>query len=268
MAQTLVFRGSRADLQHRLRYIVRTLAGAAHDVHGLSQQFLIPVGMALLADIRDAYVIKSRGGVDAMGVKWPPLSQKYLAYGRRFGRGEQAALKRAAGLTAGRHHRGLLSAAQNKRWKKIYVQSLARFLLSMPEREAKGRAAQIAWATLKKEGAKTKLEVYGHRQVEILRDTGALLNSLTPGVYTGGVYSKPTGEGGSQQIFVLGTGELTIGTNDPKAATHNDGDARRGIPRRQILPDDESQVPEAWREDMLDAGRTAMVEIIARRLTA
>jgi phage gpG-like protein len=265
--QVIEFRGSRADLLQKVRFLVRVLAGREHDPLGLQRELLIPVSFSLLANVRDAYVTKARGGTDAMGVSWPPLSKKYLAYGRRFGKGEQAALKRAAGLGAGHHHRGLLTAAQNKRWKAIYARCLARFLLSMPEREAKGRAAQAAWAVLKREGAKTKLEVFGNRQAEILRDTGQLLNSLTPGVWHGGgSYSPPAAKGGENQVLRVEGGSAVVGTNDPKAADHNQGRPERGLPRRQILPDDDSQIPESWREDMLDAARIAMTEIIAKGL--
>ncbi len=160
----------------------RSRCCAAEIVQGV----FLAIGFAALSDIHADFVRKARGDVGEDGNKWPRLSPKYLAYGRRFGPGEQSRLKAAAGLgransKAPGGNSGLLTASQLKRWRQIYGTRLARFAASMPLAQAKAKAAAIAWATLKAEGAKTKLEVYGNRQVEVLRDTGILLNSLSMG---------------------------------------------------------------------------------------
>src|SRR5690606_373949 len=206
-------------------------------------------------------------------IQWPPLSEAYLAYGRRFGRGEKTRLKRAAGL--GRAHRyapggkdGLLSAEQLKHWRRIYAYHVNRLALRMPLEEAKRRSAAIAWKIMKEHGARTKLQVYGRRDVEIMRDTGVLLNSLSPGRLTQSGYSKPAGEGGAGQIFELGMASVIVGPNVAYAAAHNYGHpARPKLPRRQFLPDDESQIPESWWQDWLEVGLGAL-EIASRKLFA
>ena len=76
----------------------------------------------------------------------------------------------------------------------------------MPEKAAMGRAAQIAWAKLKAMGAHTKLDVLGGRKVDVLRDTGELLASFSPGI--GDQVSNADG-----QIVRLKPGEITVGTN-------------------------------------------------------
>lgn len=256
MANRVMFHGSRAAVTVLAYRLAKILAGEEPDGQGIARGFLLVMGTSALQDIKQAFITKARGGTDEMGVTWPKLSKKYLAYGRRFGPGEQSALKEAAGL--GKGHRlapggkkGLLSQEQLKRWRQIYGHKLNRLLLSLPEKQAKARAAQIAWTVVKKEGAKTKLEVYGNRNVEILRDTGILFNSLSPGV--------------PDNVLQGLDGSVIVGTNVPYAASHQYGDKKRGIPRRQIFPDNDEQVPDVWWERWLTNGLKAL-EIGARRL--
>lgn len=242
------YRGTVEQAKSVARELVRILAGAASDNFNVAEGVYLSIGFAALSDIKADFVKKARGQTGEDGVKWPPLSRKYLAYGRRFGKGEQSKLKGAAGL--GRGHRyapggntGLLSKDQLKQWNAIYAKRFARLSLSMDLAAAKGRAAAFAWAILKKQGAKTKLEVFGNRTVEILRDTSVLLNSLSPGRLNGANYQKPTSTGGEQQIMETFSGGVIVGTNVPYAATHNHGDKSRGIPARTFLPD---PVPQVW----------------------
>lgn len=240
------------------------LSGQDPDTAGLARGVFLAAGFEALSCIKSDFITKSRGGTGADGNKWQPLSKKYLAYGRRFGSGEQASLKKAAGL--GRQNRlapgqnkGLLTTDQLKRWNKIFAQTLTRMLLSLPPAQAKARAAQIAWATLKREGAKTKLEVYGNRTVDILKDTGILLNSLSPGQMGGAgpasSYTKPSGDGGDQQIFEAISNGIIVGTNVPYAAVHNFGSTKLGIPARPFLP---KEAPDVWKQDIADTTAKAL----------
>ena len=253
---TVRFNGTRAELVGILNQLARIMAGKEPDTLGLARGVMIAIGYAALSDIKDAFITKARGGTDEMGIKWPKLSKEYLAYGRRFGRREQSKLKKAAGL--GRVHRtapgdkkGLLTKGQLKEWRKLYSGFLRRFMLSLPESAAKSKAAAIAWNVMKKRGAKTKLEVFGNRQVEILRDTGVLFNSLSPGTISGSgpgtTYDKPTGEGGEDQRFELIPGGLIIGSNVPYFEAHQKGGkGLLGFPRRQMIPDQSHPVPAVW----------------------
>ncbi len=266
---TIQFRGTRQDVRLVAAQLVAILAGRQPDVHGIARGFQLAIGFAALSDIKDAFIIKSRGGTDAMGIRWPPLSREYLAYGRRFGPGEQSRLKQGAGL--GRAHskapggrKGLLTAAQLKQWRKIYVRLLNRFILSEGEAEAKSHAAAIAWSVLKRHGAKTKLEVFGNRQVDILRDTGILLNSLSPGILSGSGpsvnYSPPSSDGGAEQIFDLQPGEVIVGTNVEYASAHQKG---IGVPQRKFLPDEANPVPTVWWARWLAVANAALVVSVA-----
>lgn len=257
MSTKIQFTGTRADVRSRVLRLRAILTGQEPDPHGVGRGFVLALGFGALSDIKDAFVTKSRGGTDEAGISWPRLSREYLAYGRRFGRGEAARLVRGAGGDPKLNrfgvsgNRGLLTKDQKARWEKIYGQQFARFYASTASHTyASMRAGKMAWAILKREGALTKLAVFGDRQVDILRDTGVLFNSLSPGMLTGegaaAAYSKPTGSGGDEQIFELQPGKITVGTDVLYAATHNYGDPRRGIPRRQFLPATDAQVPGVW----------------------
>jgi hypothetical protein len=255
------FRGSRSEARQLVSSLVLALTGHGPDTQQIARGVFLAVGFAALSDIKDDFVRKARGGTGEDGVKWAPLKRETIAYGRRAGPNDPKGKKGG---------RGLLTAAQNKRWKKIFGGALARLLLSLPEGEAKARAAQIAWATLKREGAKTKLDVLGSRSVEILRDTGILLNSLSPGQLGGGsagmTYRKPGGDGGDEQIFETIANGVIVGTNVPYASVHQDGSTKKKIPARPFLP--KGNAPAVWRERWLAVGRAAIFAGLKMLFTA
>lgn len=246
MANEIYYRGTKREAKAAIRRIVGMATGRVPDVIGVQRGMALAVGVAALSDIKDDFVKKADGQTGEFGGPWRELSPEYLAYQRRFGKGEKTALKKAAGIGRGNHYapggkNGLLSFSELKLWKKIYFQMVQRFLLSYPVAEAKAFAAQVAWAQLKREGAQTKLNVFGHRKVQILRDTGRLLNSLSPGELTGEVmnanYTKPSGEGGANQIMELLTRGVIVGTNVVYASRQN--------AMRPFIPT-EGNVPTVW----------------------
>lgn len=281
---TITMKGDRTDILRKVFAIGAVLSGKGSDPSGLWKAVSTVVGVAALADIHHAFEVKADGGTDEMGITWKDLNPKTKAYHRRFGPGEKKELLKQAGLGGLRFkrkkvtpfdavdgggcpdrpkytvlQRGLLTKSQNERWKKIFREQYTRFCLSLPAEAAKGRAAQIAWHVVKNEGGRTMLEVFGNRKVQILRDTGRLLNSLGPGEINGEQYRKPNGDGGDEQVWKAGPGFVTVGTNVAYAATHNFGDAKRGIPRRQFLPDDGQPIPVAWRDNWNDAASQAII---------
>lgn len=257
MADTVHFRGSRAQAVQIARDLAAILTGKRADTLGLAKGVFLAVGFAALSDIKDDFVRKADGQRGEDGVQWAPLSREYLAYQRRFGPGEKGRLKAAAGVGKSQRfgvggNKGLLTKAQQKRWNQIFASRLARFLLSMGDAEAKVRAAQIAWATIKREGARTTLEVFGSRKVQIQRDTGVLLNSLSPGELSGGaqsvVYTKPGDEGGEQQIMETIANGVIVGTNVPYA--------EHCQKQRPFLPTGDA--PQAWKERWSEAAADAL----------
>lgn len=247
------FRGNRRQAIELTRRVLASLTGQTPDSSGIARGVFTGIGLAALTTIKREFAVKSRGGTDSAGVKWHPLSKEYIAYKRRFGPGERAALKKAAGLGPGHRHgiggnRGLLSADQKKQWQQIFGTRLARLSLSMPIKEAKELAARIAWATMKRRGAKTMLETFGNRQVEILKDTGVMFKSLSPGEMHGVTYSPPP-----DQVFDLLANGVIVGTTVPYATFHQHGTGKR---HRPFLP--EGDVPEAWEDEWLVTGLDAL----------
>lgn len=251
---SVVFQGGNSAAGRLVRSILASVTGDAQSE--AARAVFIAIGTTMLGLIHEDFITKARGGTGADGTRWPRLSPKTLAYSRRFGPGEQAALKRAAGL--GRSNRfapgknkGLLSAAELKQWRAIYASRLARFAASVPLGEAKAKAAAIAWAEMKRRGAKTKLEVYGNREHEILRDTGVLANSLSIGASS------------DSQVFDLLENGVRVGTKVAYAARHHYGG--KGVPARPIMPDP-NKIPQQWRMDILNAGMRTLASALASSL--
>ena len=239
--QTVHIRGRRRDLMAALRSIPSAAEGNGEAKEAADAMY-VRCGLTLLGRIRHAFVVKSHGGTDEAGEKWAPLSPKTIAYSRRH-----PGLPRAS-VRAAKRPSYALNAKQRKRWWAVYSQNLARY------KGDKGHAAAVAWLILKSEGAETLLMRYGSTQVDILRDTGLLLNSLTPGVPNGGMPAPV-----KDQVFVVGQGEVIVGTNRKGAAAHHNGIPGK-LPQRRLWPEP-SKWPSSWWQDIAEAARDGLVDI-------
>ncbi len=231
--RTVYVRASRADVLT----IIRSAPSAMRGAGGVQEALLFRVGQALLGRVKAAFVAKAAGGADEAGLSWQPLSKATVAYKRRH-----PVLSRAGNPTGKRLPRSgqraskapsyQLTAEQWRRWWQAYRHYLRNFSGD------KAHAAGAAWLVLKAQGARTLMEVYGGAKVEILRDTGLLLNTLTPGV---------SGKGASQQVFRVSPGEVVVGTRRAWAWTHHYGVPGK-IPRRPLWPPPSSWPPPWWDE--------------------
>lgn len=208
---------------------------AAHDMR-------LRMGLALLGCIKQAFIVKARGGTDDAGDRWAPLKPSTIAYSRTRSRGR-------GGRTGSERSRGsrpsqALSTAQQERWWRLYRQGLAIY------NGDKGNAARRAWGIMKSEGVSTLVSKYGNRPVEILRDTGALLNSLSPGAPS------------ADQVLSVAPGSVTVGTNRKWAAAHHNGVPGR-IPQRRLWPPVE-RWPAGWWADILAEAQAGVLRIIGR----
>lgn len=245
------FVGSRAKVTDLAYQLAAMIAGRAPDRFDIAKGFLLSIGVAALSDIRYAYEIKAKGGTDAMGIKWPPLAPSTIAR-RRVGpkdKANDAAIKERQKIA-------------DREYRKEYEKLRARLSISMTAEQARSRARQIAGMRATRQTGRTKVDVLGNRKVEILRDTGVLMNSLGPGELTiqnGTVtYTSPDSDGGAEQVLELQPGTVIVGTNVAYAGTHQKGSGH--IPRRQILPENESEVPQAWWDNWFDAAEVALAE--------
>jgi hypothetical protein len=235
MPDTVRYRGTRADVRRLLARLVGALSGKGAD-DGTARAVQLRMGTAALSLIQQAFLIKSRGGTGSDGVKWPPLKPETIANRR------PAPRKRK-----GERPRGLLTPAQDERWRKVYGSRLAR-LRAQGVAGAEALAAKIAWAVVKGEGAQTKLAVYGGRTVDMGRDSGRLFRSLAPGVE-----DRPSGE--PEQVFQTPPGGIIVGSNVPYAWPFH--------MLRKLWPAD---LPDAWWMAILGAGLRGVEAVAVEKL--
>lgn len=277
MPRYVIYTNAPADvIMARLAQIPAMCAGTLADPLGISRGLKLRVAVAFLELVKLAFLVKARGGTDEAGIKWPPLTKEYLAYGRgpfsTRRAGKQAPGKVRGGPRDGQQNDGFLSPAQMKTWRGIYAGNLKWLSARHPMEEAKSHAAAIAWARLKEMGAKTKLDVFGNRVVDILRDRGTLFNSLSPGVLTemgpDAAYSPPY----AQIVKIDEPGAMLVGSNVKTASIHQNGtradhsEKGRGAIRRQLWPEP-AQIPAAWQARFARTatrGLVAAVQLIAR----
>lgn len=246
MTVTVTYRGSRSSLLAKLEALPAVLAGHLPDPTGAVQQLSLALGVQTLGLIREAFLIKARGGTDAAGIKWQGLSPKTIAYGRRH-----------PGLTKGRKRnpgRPTLSKAQDDRWRAIFGQTYrAMVAKGKSDHEAKAIAGGHAWNVLKANGAQTVLEKYGSTPVEMLRNTGRLLNSFSPAVASG------------DQICRVQPGGCIVGSNVQYAAAHHYGNPARNLPARPLWPE---RAPQVWEERLGETLADGVRLLIPRLLGA
>lgn len=206
----------------------------------ITDAMMTRAGMALLGRIKQAFVAKARGGTDDAGDKWKPLSPKTIAYSvtRQRGRGGRTKAEKNRPSRPSQ----AINARQRNRWWQVYRRQLA---ISKGD---KGHAAAVAWLVLKGEGATTILAKYGGRKVDILRDTGLLLNSLSPGVMS------------AERVFRVGPGEVVVGTNRKWARVHHRGNKR--VPQRRLWPE-VSRWPQSWWADILHEINAGIMDLAA-----
>jgi hypothetical protein len=248
-------RASRREVREILRKLPAASVGLA-GTYSLANALLVRIGQAALGRIRRAFIDKAHGGADETGLSWQKLDPRTIAYKRRHllvGRSGQMSKKRrlpSPGTRAGYRPSFQLTEPERKRWWGYYRKFLSVY------RGDKAHAAATAWTILKAQGAKTLLMVYGGAQVDILRDTGLLLNSLSPGIINPGSSSPPHT---LHQVFRLLRGEVIIGTNREGAAYHHRGVPGR-LPRRPLWPGP-STWTSAWWQDILEQARQGVIEI-------
>lgn len=240
MAESVIYvKGTRAAVRRACVQAVAAASGHTQDAQEAADALQTRIGMTALAHIRDAFVQKSHGGADETGLTWPKLSPKTIAYNRRHP-GAPASSVRAAFRPS-----WMLSEAQRKKWWVEYSRGLAMF------KGDPARASKRAWVIAKGGGAKTLIGVYGATQVDILRDLGLLLNSLSPGVSPGSV---------DHQVFRIGAGEVIIGTNRVGASAHHRGIPGR-LPQRKLWPDPENW-PASWWDDVATSAREGFIDVL------
>lgn len=235
------FSGTIDQAKGVIRQLSQMLTGQRPDRAGVARGVFLAVGVAALSDVKADFVRKARGGTGEDGVKWQPLKPETIA-NRRVGPRD---IKTDPAI----------KLRENIR-KREFKKALGRYIAGgLSESEARSKANHVAGIRATRETGKTKTQTLGYRNVEILRDTGVLLNSLSPGQLSNGNYTKPTGDGGTNQVFDVCANGVIVGTNVIYSATHQYGDRTRNIPARPFLPE---RPPEVWRQRWLDVALRAL----------
>ena len=300
MPSVIYFRGGKQQTRELIRSLTGILTGRTPDTLGIAQGVFLSIGFAALGDIQRDYIVKSRKGTGEDGVKWEPLKPATIA-ARRLGPKDKKlphiAERLAAEKAATKAAKAAFETQAKSRLKKLdegFRPLVHRFMLSLPDDAAVARAKQVLArrkALLKAEideerkaanfalrgklavtraTGQTRASILAQRDVEILRDTGVGLASLSQGVLShkgpGATYTKPTSvgkseagkfkrEGGEQQIFEPLKDGIIVGTNVPYMAKHQTGDSSTNLPARPFLPE---KVPPAWAERWASAGLEAL----------
>lgn len=84
--------------------------------------------------------------------------------------------------------------------------------------------------------------------VDILRDTGLLLNTFSPGIES------------ALSVFRIGRGEVIVGTNRKWAGVHHEGSKDGRIPQRRLWPEPRNW-PASWWIDITEQARAGLVDI-------
>ncbi len=234
-ANTVHVKASRLSV----RQAITQAPAVARSGSPLAKAMMLRCGLAILGRIKAAFITKSRGGTDEAGESWKPLSPKTIAYSVTRQRGKGGRTK-AEKSRASRPSQAL-NAKQQATWWEVYRRQLAIL------QGDKGHAAAVAWIVLKGMGAKTLVEKYGGRQVETLRDTGLLLNSLSPGVTS------------TNQIFRVENGAVVVGTNRRGAVYHHNGIPGR-LPQRRLWPAP-SRWPSSWWDSIMSEAKQGLLDI-------
>jgi hypothetical protein len=101
------------------------------------------------------------------------------------------------------------------------------------------------------------------RQVDILRDTGLMLRSFSPGYFdlTTVALNMPSVE---FQVFSTLPGQVIVGTN--RHPWHHFGNPETNLPARHLWPPD-GNLPDVWWSDILEVGVQALMQSIINVLT-
>lgn len=218
------------------------LSGDKPDVHGIRDVFWGSFSDSLMTSIHTAFIIKSQGGTDELGDKWPDLDPKTKAYSRPEAR-RGLPLYRGKPTKAGNKNRPTLTKEQDRQWRLIYVRLLMRLRTQMDDAEATESAAKAAWNYVKAHGATTILEYAKDRAVLLLQRSGRLERSLRPGTLLYGIYEPP-----DDQVFRVDQKGLTLGSSVEYASSVDK--------KRPLWPDH----IDPWIASAVEAGIQAVIE--------
>lgn len=246
-----IYKGTAQELRQFLRQLPAILSGKVPDTNGIAQELRLRIGVALLSKVQQDFVRKSRGQTGEDGIKWPPLKPSTIER-RRLGKADRQALTQ-------RSRQAALTPAQRQQVNSEFRKRKALMIFQgIPEKQAEGLARAQAYNIVRAQGGQipTRREILGNRQVDILRDTGELFRSFSPGIE-----NRPSYADG--QVFEQTPDSVIIGTN--KKPWHHLTDGQGKLPQRAFWPKD-GNLPSQWWDAMLLAGQRGLARVLAMTL--
>lgn len=228
--ETLYVRMTRAKLMSILNNIPHAATQG-----GPADPILIGAGNAALGRIELAFLVKSWRGTDETGERWAALSERTIAKRIRKRDGTKETDRPSPHLTP----------TQREQWWNFYRSALMKY-------KEKDIAARVAWSRLKRRGGVKLFNKYARQSIDILKDTGQLLESLTPNAQS------------SSKIFRVSPGKIEVGSNRKGAAAHHHGVPGK-LPQRRLWAHP-TKWPSSWWIDILDAAREGVIQLIAEEL--
>ena len=264
MAEVIYTTASSNRIREEIARFPAMMAGSAPDIYGLVKGFKTRMAWAFTSSIVEAFIDKGRGNTDEAGETWKPLTKEYLAYVRpmakRKGVGSRqppkAGKQAPGGNRENRTNDGFLNEKQMREWKRIFARTLARLQFEMDYSDAKKMAAAVAWNRLKRQGAKTKLQQFGTRKVQIGVDRGILLGSISPGQLNESGADASFQFEDAQGYLQDNAGMMAVGTNVPYA---------RGFHKQRRMWPKPVNWPSVWWEDWLEVSRGGL-RFVAREI--
>lgn len=234
---TIHVRGNIESVRRQLSRLPAIVSGRDYSASEITRGLQLRVGTMALSLIHENLVDKARGGGGADGDPWKPLAQSTIDR-RRKPKGVKTT--RGALRDVRKAYRDLAGA--------------------VGRRQNDARKRRLETAKKKYERA---LNVAAN--VEILRDTGVLFNSMSPGV--------DGRSGNKDQVFQHEQGAVIVGTNVPYAVYHHSDEPRKlksdgtpRLPQRRLWPKPQNW-PAAWRQQLTEAARSGLVIGIQQLLT-
>lgn len=221
---TIYYRGTRADVKRIILQAIRIAAGADVDTLAVRQAVQYRMGNALLSKVQQAFVVKSRHGTDEAGIKWKELAESTLQ-----------ARRRKAGLGT-------------ERQIKEKMRDASRRLTGGRTDKARERARATMRRLRKQQDAVANLS----DNVEILRDTGLMLRSFSPGI-------DAAPSGAAFQVLDADAGRVIVGTN--RHPWHHTGG--KNLPARPLWPPD-GRLPATWWDAITRAGVRGFAAVLAQ----
>lgn len=265
---TVAFNGSRQDLRRLLRQIPGIFAGTVADPHGVAKGLQLRLGVQLLSLIQTAFVEKSHGGMGSDGIQWPPLARSTII-GRRRSAGDKKAVRvsnRAKFLTDAEKKAVARKIEKEVRIRESHLR--AKFGLTMAQARGLARAnveeryrqkldlhGKAVYGTGKAGNLGFIGDILASREVDILRDTGELLRSFSPGI-------EDTPSGADGQVFKTPPGKVIVGTN--KKPWHHLGGPN--LPARHYWPPN-GNLPAAWWQQLLAVGQRGVLRAVVLLVT-